>query len=126
MKGISWTNFILGVWLFISPFALPFSLTPRDTRIVFYEHCILGVLIAAVALWRAIMASEKSPLTQVSWIVVGLGVLTFIAPFALKISPVTANMLGWNDIMVGVLVTALAAYNALQWPYALPMHRGHH
>ena len=126
MKGISLTNFLLGVWLFFAPFALPFSLTSYETRAVFYQHFVLGFLIAAFALWRAIEETEKSHLTQVSWIVAGLGVLTIIAPFGLKFSPVTANLLGWNDMIVGVLVTALATYNALQTHYAFPMHREQH
>ena len=122
MRGISWANFVLGVWLFFSPFAFRFS----ETKTALYEHLILGFLIAAFALWRAIEMSEKSALSGVSWIVAIFGILTVISPFALRVSPVTAAGLMWSDVITGVVITALAAYNAFQEPHALPMHREQH
>jgi SPW repeat len=120
MRGISWANFILGVWLFFSPFALRFS----ETKSALYEHLILGFLIIAFALWRAIEMSEKSALAGASWTVAVLGVLALIAPFVLGYSAIAAA--AWNDVIIGVAVTALAVYNAFQEPHALPMHREQH
>jgi len=120
MRVISWANLVLGVWLFFSPFALNFS----ETKSALYEHLILGFLIVAFALWRAIEMSEKAALTGASWTVAGLGILALIAPFVLGYSTITVAV--WNDVIIGAAVMALAVFNAFQEPHALGMHREQH
>ncbi|MDW6024121.1 SPW repeat protein [Mesorhizobium sp. BAC0120] len=42
-----WINFVLGLWLIVSPWVLRFA---ADTHAM-WTHVILGILVAAVAAW---------------------------------------------------------------------------
>jgi uncharacterized membrane protein len=44
-----WINVVLGVWLVIAPWVLGFSAVAAAT----WSHVILGIVIAALAAWRA-------------------------------------------------------------------------
>lgn len=120
MKGISWINFILGVWLFFAPFTLGY----RGTTIALYQDLVVGFLIAGFALWRALGSNEKSPLAGVSWIVTILGFWVLISPFALEFRSVSVAL--WNNVIVGIAVAVLGIFNAYQEPHAMPMHREQH
>ena len=50
MKGLSWTNFALGLWLAGAPFVLLYS----GTSAALWEDVIVGFLIAAFALLLAV------------------------------------------------------------------------
>jgi hypothetical protein len=53
--GLSWANFILGIWLIISPFVLRFgSITAATSNAV-----ITGILIGIFSLWAAL--GSRSP-----------------------------------------------------------------
>lgn len=43
-----WLNFILGLWLIISPWALEFSNFSAAT----WNHAVTGILVAVFALWE--------------------------------------------------------------------------
>lgn len=120
MKGISWTNFGLGVWLFFAPFLLGYS----GTTSAYYEDLVVGFLIAAFALFRATGSSENLPLAGASWTVAILGFWAVLAPFALGYAAVAAAL--WNDVIIGLAVAVLATYNAVQEPHSMPMHRQQH
>ena len=45
MNWISWTNFVLGLWLIIAPFTLGYA----GVTTAVYEDVILGILIALFA-----------------------------------------------------------------------------
>jgi hypothetical protein len=120
MKPIGWFNFFLGVWLVASPFVLGFSEVPS----ILYTHVILGVLIAAFALYSATSALPKSRLAGANWVMTIFGILTVLAPFATRYAvPVKAT---WNDVIVGIVVCFFAAYNALGESYVFPIHREQH
>jgi predicted MFS family arabinose efflux permease len=51
-----WLNFIIGLWLIISPWALRFS-ADMNAR---WTHVILGILVAAVSAW-AIWGHRQVP-----------------------------------------------------------------
>jgi SPW repeat len=52
-----WINVVLGVWLVIAPWVLGFSAVAAAT----WSHVILGIVIAALAAWRAWSAHHGEP-----------------------------------------------------------------
>ncbi|MFQ5846915.1 MAG: SPW repeat protein [Candidatus Methylomirabilales bacterium] len=121
MKWISWTNCVLGLWLAVAPFTLDYA----GNRTALWEDVIVGLLIAAFAFWRAV-GPETAGMAGVSWTVAILGLWALFAPFLLAYSGIAAATL--NDVIVGVVVAALAAYRGLEKPHEAPMHTGerHH
>ena len=122
MKALSWTNVVLGLWLLISPFALGYSGTAAT------EDIIVGILIAAFALWRA-LGEETEAMKGVSWTVAILGVWAIIAPFALGYTAISVAV--WNDVIVGLIVAVLAVARSLETPHTETMgkaaqHHGAH
>ena len=93
-----WCNWLLGIWLCISPWALRFDLEPTATR----TAVISGVLIilAELLTLSVYRAWEE-------WINVVLGAWLVISPWVLAIAASTARN---NLVVVGLLVTALAFY----------------
>ena len=85
MKGLSWANFVAGLWLVLAPFDLLYI----GTTAALLEDVIVGLLIAALAFWRAVGA-ETEGMAKVSWAIVVLGIWAIIAPFALGYSGITA------------------------------------
>gem|GEM_PF-697315 len=55
-EGLSWLNFVLGLWLIASPFVLGFA----DLVGVMWNFVILGAIIFAMAAWSA-MATRREP-----------------------------------------------------------------
>jgi hypothetical protein len=53
--GLSWVNFILGLWLIISPFVLNF----RDASTPMGNAIFLGILVGCFSLWAA-LASQST------------------------------------------------------------------
>jgi hypothetical protein len=91
---------ILGLWLIVSPFILPYG---DYTGIAAVNSYILGagvVVFAAIALARPQMWEE-----QVNLI---LGVWLFIAPFVLGFQAETAPLV--NHLVVGLLIAADALW----------------
>lgn len=93
-----WCNWLLGIWLCLSPWILGFSLEPIPTR----TAVITGILIilAEVVTLSIFRAWEE-------WINVLLGIWLLAAPWILGISAATARA---NFVVVGLLVLALALY----------------
>ncbi len=60
MKALSWINFILGLWLIVAPFVLHF----RDNPMALWNSVILGIVIAFLAIIRALETSSISSLRQ--------------------------------------------------------------
>lgn len=114
MKGLSWTNFVLGLWLLISPFTLGYG------GIAATEDIIVGILIAAFALWRA-LGEDTEGMKGVSWTVAVLGLWAIIAPFALGYTAIALAV--WNDVIVGLIVATLAFVRALETPHGGTMGR---
>ena len=56
----SWVNFILGLWLIISPYVLSFSTDDRAMR----NTIALGVIIAILAAWSALSTPTEGTATD--------------------------------------------------------------
>lgn len=107
MKGLSWANFILGVWLIVAPFALVY----RGISAALWDNVIVGIIIAVLAAWRA-LGKESVKMTVTSWAVAVLGLWTLAAPFALRYQSNAHAM--WNDVIVGIVLAIVATYRALE------------
>lgn len=103
MKDRRWKDvamLILGLWLLISPFILPYA---DYAGIAALNSYILGVgvmVFAAIALARPQLWEEQVNLV--------LGVWLFIAPFVLGFQAETAPMV--NHIVVGLLIVGDALW----------------
>jgi hypothetical protein len=120
MRWASWTNVVLGLWLILAPFAFAYT----GVTAALYEDIILGLAIAAFALWRA-LGEETPAMAGVSWLVAAGGFWVLIAPFVLGYSAVTAAVA--NDVIVGAAVLLLGAWRALsggpgEFPHPAPHH----
>jgi hypothetical protein len=93
-----WCNWLLGIWLCISPWALRFDLEPTATR----TAVISGILIIS-----AEVVSLSVFRVWEEWIAVILGAWLIICPWILAISSLVARV---NLSIVGLLVMALAFY----------------
>ena len=93
-----WCNWLLGIWLCISPWALRFDLEPTATQ----TAVITGILIivAEVVTLSVYRAWEE-------WINVILGAWLVICPWVLGLGVLAATT---NFVVVGLLVLALAFY----------------
>ncbi len=105
MRWASWINFILGLWLIVSPFALKYSTVAGAVP----EDVILGILIAVFSLWMA--ASLEAPAGP-AWLVVLFGIWVIIAPFVLGYSHQMGSAVA-NDVIVGIVVLVLALVRAV-------------
>jgi SPW repeat len=97
-------NLLLGVWLFISPWALNYA---AGMPIAAWNATILGaaiVVLAAVAMYMPRVWEER--------INMALGVWMIISPWVLRFA--TEKNLMMNAVIIGVLVTGLAAWAMLR------------
>lgn len=60
MKGLSWINFILGLWLIIAPFVLNF----RTDNPAMWNSVIIGIVVAVLSIIRALSHTDLEALRQ--------------------------------------------------------------
>lgn len=90
-------NLALGLWMIASPWVLAYAAEPRPM----WNAVVLGILIAAVALYATVQA-----LAWEEWTSVVFGIWLVISPWILGFSDLFAAML--NAVIVGAVVAALA------------------
>ncbi len=115
MKWVSWVNCALGLWLIAAPFALAYT---NESSAV-YEDVILGILIASVALWRA-LGAETNSAARLSWVVAAAGFWVMLAPFELGYGATRAPV--DNDVIVGLAVLILGVWRATSQPHGGTPH----
>jgi hypothetical protein len=98
MKSLSWANWALGVWLIAAAFLIS---TRND--FVRAEEAVAGIAIAVLAYASAV----ARPNSGLSWSVAVVGLWTVIVNAGGMTLP------KWNALGVGLVVTTLAAANAL-------------
>jgi SPW repeat-containing protein len=94
-------NFVLGAWLFISPWVLGFS----DAGKVATNAWIFGIIIALLAL-SAIFAYQRWE----EWLTAVIGVWVFISPWVL--GAVSNARILWSSLVVGALLVILALWSS--------------
>lgn len=102
-KRISVASGVLGIWLLTSPFVL--GALPIDR----WNDLVVGGSIAALTGYNYSRTREQGESSQrVSGVLLLFGVWLLFAPFVNDVTGIPR----WNDVIVGVLVTAFAGYNA--------------
>ena len=71
----AWIVVVLGLWVLVSPFVFGVS-GGVQTALV-----ITGVVVAALAAWRAVQPDEKVPLPALPLAVIIFGIVTIASPF---------------------------------------------
>ena len=95
-----WGNLLLGAWLFISPLVMQY---PSETPNASWNAQLLGAAIVIVA-----ACAVYIPRTWEEGLNIVLGIWMIVSPWVLRFAShgnVTANA-----VIVGILVTALAAW----------------
>lgn len=95
-----WGSVVVGVLLFLSPFA--FGATGVTT--VAWTAYVGGILLAVAGLWSLSSPHGQFP----EWAEVVIGVLLFISPWVLGFAAVTA--MAWTVWIAGILAVALSAW----------------
>jgi len=98
-----WINLILGLWTFVSPWALGFANTNRTAAQAMW------VLGAAIVVFAAIAVYMHRAWEEVVNILLGLALI--VSPWVLSFSEQTTPMT--NAVVVGLIVTALAVWAML-------------
>ena len=101
MKGLSWINFVLGLWLIVAGFVLSTA-----SRAVMTEEIVIGIIIAVLS-----AISVTAVVSWLSWLVALAGVWTLIAPGIISYVGMSASRA--NDVIVGIIVIVLGAARAL-------------
>jgi len=98
-------NFVLGVWLILSPWVFGFVSDQTPT----WNAWAIGVIIAIAAL-AALVSFNKWE----EWVNVVLGIWLIVSPFILGFSGLMDAL--WNQVVVGILVGILAIWSAVATP----------
>ncbi len=101
-RGQNLFNLVLGLWLFLAPWTLEYSLFMTNVSVVNWNFWIVG---AAITISAALALRDLRPWEE--WTNLGLGAWVFISPWALGYSQVPN--LFWNSILVGAAVIVLSA-----------------
>lgn len=96
-------NLVLGLWLIVSPWALGFV----ADRTPAWNAWVVGVIIAVAAL-AALVAFHKWE----EWVEAALGLWLIVSPYLLGFVA-TQMHATWNQIIVGIVVAALAIWAAV-------------
>lgn len=104
VRGASGLNAVAGVWLIASPFVLGHA----GVAAAMWNEIVVGAIVLAVGLVRL---TQPQKMRGISWVNAVLGVWLIAAPFVLNYH--TAGYAMWNDVVLGVLITALAVWSAL-------------
>lgn len=109
-RGVAGINFILGIWLIISPWVLNYV-----TSSATWNQFAFGIVIAVLAAIRYLAPRAN----WASWLNGLAGIWMIIAPFILNYVKTAAY---WNEIIVGIVVAVLAFANMQTYSRG---HRSH-
>ena len=101
-----WVNAALGLWIFLSPWAVPHQMTTGQlgmTSVVMWNMYIVGIVIALVAI-----AAIKAFQTWQEWTNLVLGGWLLISPWVFGFTEATAFT--WNAVLSGLIVVILAGW----------------
>ncbi len=101
-RSANYGTLILGIWLIVAPFILGYVDSAAVTNDV-----IVGIILGGLALIR--LFSNFRP-SWLNWVNIVLGFWLIIAPFVLAYTLAASQ---WNDIVVGIVVVALGAWNEI-------------
>ena len=97
-------NFILGIWVLISPFVLGAVHSPGAV----WNNVIVGIVMIAFAANRAWGGRHQG--TETTWVNFVLGIWLIISPWIVGFR--TSPALTWNNVIVGIVVAIVSAVGA--------------
>src|ERR1700730_9926765 len=95
-----WLTVVIGVLLFVAPFV--FGATANQAAA--WTAYAGGVLLVIAGVWSVIRSSPANHFAE--WSEIVIGVLVFIAPWALGFTALTA--MAWTAWIAGILAVVLA------------------
>ncbi len=114
-------NIIAGIWLIISPFVLGYVDFGRagstGASLATSTDLVVGFVIVVIAAIRFFGARNigvelfHNQTVWLSWLNAVLGLVLIASPFLFHFTDLSAAY--WNNIIVGVIVAILSAWNAL-------------
>jgi SPW repeat-containing protein len=110
MKGITWINVLVGIWLIVA------AIARGAMGVAMANDVVLGVLLIAFSWW--ILGAVAAPVGT-AWFEMLCGVWLIVAPFALGYNHLRSAMA--NDVVMGIVtivVAAIAARTMTQTPRA--------
>ncbi|MCK6599088.1 MAG: SPW repeat protein [Bdellovibrionaceae bacterium] len=111
----NWTNLIIGVWFFVTPWFVMNSLTPELASIANWNFWIVGLVIAISA---GLALQDLKPWEE--WVNLILGVWMMLSPWALGFS-IDKNLL-MNSVIAGAVVVV---FSGISIPTAQRIQRHH-
>lgn len=110
VRGLSSINFLIGVWLIISPYILGYTTSSSK-----WNQTILGIVVLILSGIRFLVPRA----TWASFLNGIAGLWMIVAPFILSYDRSIAY---WNEIVFGILVALIAFSNSSIYP----AHHRHH
>lgn len=107
-RNASLINFILGIWILISPFVLGFV----ESESLLWNNVLVGIAVAAIA--GVCAWSRRRGHSGLSWINFVLGIWLVISPFVFGLEE--SAVVTWHQVIVGIGVAVLAALSAMARP----------
>jgi hypothetical protein len=96
-------NFILGIWILISPFVLGYS----GNISAMWNNVIVGIVIVMISAFRIWARSSPS----LSWINFAAGIWLIISPWAVRF--IAGPGFAWHQVVLGIVVAIVAAVSAM-------------
>lgn len=98
-RVLSGINFLLGIWLIISPYLMHYVSAPAK-----WNQTIFGIVVVLLSAYRYAVPRMQ----WTSWGNALVGIWMIIAPFILNYSSLSAY---WNEIILGIIIAVLAFWN---------------
>jgi len=97
----NWTNFLLGIWYFFTPWAISNSSMSSADLGMTLNHWIVGAMVAVAA-----GLALQSLHVWEEWVNLVLGVWIILSPWMMNFS--VDPVVTWNSIVVGSVVALMA------------------
>ncbi len=95
-RTLSGINILAGIWLIIAPFVLNYDAMGNA-----WLEVVFGVIVAALGIMRLFAPRVAWP----SWANMLVGLLLIVAPWVIYSTTVAVR---WSEVVVGIIVAALA------------------
>lgn len=103
VKSASGFVMLAGIWLLLAPFVLDHGKRPA----AMWNEVVVGAIVLVLA---AVRVARPDRFIGLSWVNLFAGLWLIAAPFVCGYSDVARAM--WNDIIVGIVIAAMAAASA--------------
>ena len=103
VKAASGFNIIAGIWLILASFVLGYA----AVEAALWDEIVVGAIVLVLA---AVRVGNPARFPGLSWANLIAGLWLIAAPFVCGYADIGRAM--WNDIIVGIVIAALAASSA--------------